>query len=197
MRRFLLPLATLLALTPFAHADTFDDLTITGNGHVLTFTLPSTSSMIEYYRQDNIVFIGGNSGVIDGVAGQRVLAVFRLGSERFYGSFSLSIGTDGYNFFGDYPINATQVPYPDYPFPYYDLVTANLIPGTYQLYTVDYTIGLQTPYTLTITPEAATATPEPSTLALLATGSLRLLTRMRRRTAPAQKHMAQSPQQIT
>jgi hypothetical protein len=75
------------------------------------------------------------------------------------------------------------------PLPYlqYDVVPT-FIPGTYTLYQENnFLLPLSPPvfYTLTITPEAATAaTPEPSTLALLLTGALCLIALAeRRRTA--------------
>ena len=167
-----------------AHADTIDDFTLTGSGHTITYSLPATSSFPGFslfnFFQENA------SATVDGVSGYGVSALHYLP-----GSIPVSLILSVPNsVFGAPALYLRGAPFFSYvtvpasnPFPYlpYDVVPT-FIPGTYTLQSLA-SFGLQpfdppVYYTLTINPESTPApVPEPSSLALLATGTLAVFSR--------------------
>ncbi len=185
-------LAFAFALPTAAHADTLDDFVLTGNGHTYTFSLPSSGlaagdSTFGITTRD-FLYQTAASATVDGAAGYTVTAVF-----FFYSGYVGGHATEGIDI--DQPgsdvgalsaaligapasVGYSVIPNEPLMGPYLGFH----IPGTYDRFTETYNQGyIDTPYTLTITPEATSSPiPEPSTLALLGTGSLALLSRLRR-----------------
>jgi hypothetical protein len=165
----LLPLA--------AHADTIDDFVLTGGGHTISYSLPATSTFpndlsIEFFYESA-------TATIDGVPGYVVRGAYDVIPSGF-ATLQLDVpesifGYPSIQFQGPQLDSYVLVPSnnPDNPFD----IAATFIPGTYSLVGEGMFPPVQSgpplPYTLTITPETATATtPEPSSLALLGTGIL-------------------------
>jgi len=171
----LLPLAAALIHPPVAHADTTDLFTITGD-NTYTFTLPEQFTFAVPLHLVTVP-TQTTTGTIDGVGGK-----------PFDVTFFTNIGSSGESLtFNDItlagPPLISLVSSSGTPGNYFD--TAAIDPGSYRL--IDY--ANSTPkgpdyYYLTITPETTPPTPpavpEPTTLLLLATGTLGLLaTRLR------------------
>ena len=170
-------LASVLVLPLAAHADTIDDLVITGGGHTISYSLPATNVF------PNFEFLYASAiGTIDGVPGYLL--------QQGYASIPAPVGilqlfvpeaVFGYQtimFQGPQILNSVYIPSDD---PFNPInIEATFIPGTYSLIGEGMLPGTlpgpELPYTLTITPQTATAaTPEPSSVALLATGVFSLL----------------------
>ncbi len=174
MRRILLRLATLLALTPFSHATQIDDFVLTSAHHTFTFSLPTPYYIGPTFGHTLVNFPEVATGTIDGVGGYSFGLYFYLSAPRF-GGFDLNVNDtaiyqlQGPSLFGySDPFLTGTFQFTDYPYPAQFLGSPPTIKDG--------------PYTLTITPEApASVTPEPATLMLLATGALGLLTTLRRR----------------
>jgi hypothetical protein len=171
-------LASVLVLPLAAHADTVDDFVLTGGGHTLSYSLPSTTT----FPDDPSVefFTASASTTIDGVPGYAVTGQYDAIPSDI-GTLQLEVpesifGYPAILFQGPQLVSTVFVP-PTDPFSPPNLI-ATFIPGTYELTGAGQSPGsLETgpsaPYTLTITPQTATAmTPEPSSLALMATGLL-------------------------
>jgi hypothetical protein len=176
MRKALFPLALLasaLTIPLTAHADTIDDFVLTGNGESVTFSLPATTEGYILHAHFNSFFESA-PGTIDG-------SPVTLGA-LFYVSFFAG-GLPGTPALGISSTPLTSFPADLYGFIAYTFnevpaqfpnpsdegtVYFTFVPGTYELKDSAFTPGLA--YTLTITPETPTATPEPSTLLLFATG---------------------------
>lgn len=146
-----------------AHADTVDDFVLTGNSHTETWSLPSPDPypIVPYMA---MIFFQ-TTVTTDGVPSTQDV--------DFYESGGLGVGTI---FFGP-PLYSLAGGAPGY-------VDVTFRAGTYDLssYVLGSTGFAYAPFTLTITPEATTAAaPEPSTLALAATGLLGLVPVLRRR----------------
>ena len=188
MRRILLPLALLLVFTPKAHADQIDDFTLTGDGHTIRFSLPATGVTgisLNPPRLSDHYTASITSATVDGIGGYT-----GQGDFRFYatGNGDVALGFSNqdlgrslyfYLYGGESVIGYSSI---NFPGPYSGTADVFFRLGTFDLVTYDFNENPtgRTPYTLTITPEAATA-PEPATLTLLATGALGLLSAVRRR----------------
>jgi len=182
MRKALFTLAlsaSALILPLAAHADTIDDFVLTGNGHTITYSLPATTSFRDYSLFD--FFAETAPTTIDGVT------IVEAGDyySPFFPRVSLILGVPSSTFgspqlylSGPMFINFDFVPASN-PLPYLPFdVVPTFIPGTYTLHQENnFLLPLDPPvlYTLTITPEASAATPEPSSVALLMTGVLGLI----------------------
>ncbi len=187
MYRFLFGLAALvsaLILPLNASADTIDDFVLTGGGHTITYSLPSTTIFQYCFSCD--FFYMYLTGTIDGVPGYQLTEGY--GYDAIAGDLHLRLpdsifGYDSMLFQGPNLITTTLVLSSDPmdPFDRYNYAIT-FIPGTYSLVGA----GMQTfpykppgpdlPFTMTITPQTETAaTPEPPSLTLLATGLFGLL----------------------
>ncbi|MDQ2832974.1 MAG: PEP-CTERM sorting domain-containing protein [Acidobacteriota bacterium] len=168
-------LASAVALPRLAHADVIDDFVLTGHGNLITFSLPASppgnhltcptgivtaclpGSQTAFYLSAEVTTNGVTSN--DGLA-------FPTG--RFFGGgLSGNIGPDP----GEVSYSGLQLFEPD-------AANPTFLTGTFSVYysVIHSSNPADTDYTLTITPEVASAaTPEPASLALLATGALGLL----------------------
>jgi hypothetical protein len=186
---FTLPLiASALTIPLTAHADTIDDFTLSGQGHTLTYSLPSTTTFPEHPHINS--FNESSPAAVDGVSGYFEYSTYYPPSypaptfEIFVDSppFAPVIELGGSQFV-DFQYLPANNPYPYYP---YDVV-ATFIPGTYNLLelgAVLHPIVPPVPYTLTIAQETTpSAVPEPSTIALFGTGVLGLLLFVRMKSA--------------
>lgn len=173
-------LASILILPLTAHADTIDDFLLTGGGHTISYSLPASITIPD---SPSIEFAYAYAtATIDGVPGYSLLGGYDAIASPI-GDLQLFVpqAISGYStilFQGPFFMTTELVPSDD-PFNPFSIV-ATFTPGTYSLigngYSSPSEIGPDVPYTLTIAPQTATAvTPEPSTLALLATGILGLV----------------------
>ena len=176
MPRLLLPLALLVLLSPLARADAIDDFTFTTSAHTFTFSLPAL--IPDFYPPgypppgphvgiDN--YVTSATGDVDGVGGHLFALDFGTSVSPFPYGFNLTVdgAAASYQASGPHLVSGPLTDFPTGTFSYTDYP----IPQPNQI--------REGPYTLTITPVAATA-PEPSSLVLLLTGaggSLGLLTR--------------------
>jgi len=180
MRKALFPLALLasaLTIPLTAHADTIDDFVLTGEGHTITYSLPNSAIVMDHPH--GVILFASAPTTIDGVSGYNEggdYYVPRLPLPSFILSVPSSIDGGSLTLYGQnileisqvIPVSNPSVSHPD------DLLVA-FVPGTYNLTLFNSgSPNPPTPYTLTITAESA-ATPEPSSLILLATGSFCLL----------------------
>ena len=188
MRKALFTLALLASaftLPLTAHADTIDDFVLTGDGHTITFSAPAIYSAPNPSHMVTATLPDIASSV-NGVGGYSLFISFWLPSWPFRSGLgfeitpSLSTGVPGV--FSDYELAG-----PDLiellPGTTPTFTVAEFLPGTYSLSTFfvipQNTVG-GIPFTLTITPEAA-STPEPSTLLFCATGMMGIAGAIRRR----------------
>jgi PEP-CTERM motif len=173
-------LVPILTLPLTAHADTIDDFLLTGGGHTISYSLPSSITIPD---SPSIEFAYATaSATIDGVPGYSLLGGYDAIASSI-GDLQLFVpqAIFGYStilFQGPFFMTTELVPSDD-PFNPFNIV-ATFTPGTYSLigngYSSPLEIGPDVPYTLSITPQTATAvTPEPSTLILFATGVFGLL----------------------
>jgi hypothetical protein len=164
-------LASAFTLPLTAHADTIDDFVLTGNGTTATFSLPASPP------GNPLTCPPGNTACLPG-------------SETSF-SVSTLVTTDGISseegitfptgrFFGGLligpPIERFQGAQLFEP----DAANPTFLTGTFILDPIFSTSAVATHYTLTITPETSTPTPEPSGIFLFATGALGLIAFARR-----------------
>jgi hypothetical protein len=171
-------LASILAAPLAAHADAIDDFGLTGAGHTISYSLPATNTFPDYSVFDFLQVSAPST--VDGVSGYVEYGSYSLFSGAF-ASILLSVPQNVFGFStldldGLVVANFVLVPATDpsqYP-PY--KVVATFTPGTYSFQGSNSFDPLSIDsYTLTITPETATAmTPEPPSLTLMATGALGL-----------------------
>lgn len=186
MRQLLRSLFFLSAavIPTLAHADGIDDFVLTGDGHTFRFSLPATGvAGVQNGQVRGFYFPPSTSVTVDGAGGYMSSALFRFDSFTFpRAEFNFSNPNLGSSF--NYALYGSQLIGYTLPEQFGGLATVFYFHGTFDLATYDFNagpIGI-TPFTLTITPEASnTVTPEPTTLTLLATGSLGVLTSLRRR----------------
>jgi hypothetical protein len=167
-------LAACLITRP-AHASTLDDFTLVGEGHTITFSLPDSTTIQDH---PHIVSLGADAAAtIDGVSGYTEAGTFFL---PFLNppsmTFTVPSTIDGgeLTLYGQYLLSFIIIPISDPSEFHPDDILTTFVPGTYSL-TENSVFFPSAPYTLTITPEVTSATPEPASLTLLATGSLSLL----------------------
>lgn len=176
-------LASVLALPLTAHADTVDDFVLTGGGHTISYSLPASTTFvdglsIEYFSAIANETIDGVPGYVEG--GQYDAIPSLSATLQLFVPETI-FGFSAIQFQGPLLTSYIIVPSTDPVNPFN--VVATFIPGAYDLlgqgvsfYPSLTNIGPPVPYTLTITPQTATATtPEPPSWALLATGIFGLL----------------------
>jgi PEP-CTERM motif len=182
--RYLLPKLLVLAATALpiaAHADTLDATLIDGS-HTFTFTLPSPYTFPDQLHLVAIPTIR-TTGTADGVSGQTFDVTFYTGSvPGFLGFQSVTInelfGTQ-YVLYGASLISPLYQPPPGTP-PGTDTVLIDT--GSFTLLDFQRSSAAGPYYVqLIITPQSAT--PEPSTLLLFATGMMGIAGAIRRRMA--------------
>jgi len=175
-------LASVLALPLAAHADTLDDFVLTGGGHTITYSLPSTFTFPD---DPSVEFFSATAtgATIDGVSGYTVPGQYDAIPSQT-GTLQLDVpesifGYPSILFQGPQLDSTAFVPSGDPNNPLN--IVATFLPGTYDLIGAGQSpgsLGEGNPvaYTLTIAPQTATAmTPEPSSLVLLATGIFGLI----------------------
>lgn len=172
-------IASVLALPLAAHADTIDDFVLTGGGQTITYSLPATSSypdfdLFNFFSESAPTKVNGTS--VGVVAGDYYVLAFDPSAPALVLNVADMAGNPALILTGPQLFSFVSVPASN-PLPYlpYDIVPT-FTPGTYTLQDVGSPFSFPSspiPYTLTITPETATATtPEPSSLLLLVTGLL-------------------------
>ncbi len=179
----LLLFAASTALTPLAHADAIDDFVLTGDGHTFRFSLPANGTAGAQNGQVRGFYFSGNTdATVDGVGGYTANGLFRFDSFSYpRAEFNFSNPNLGSSF--AYALYGPQLVLYTLPPDGYGLANVFYNIGSFDYATSPYTPPYQQlSFTLTVTPEASpTVTPEPATLALLATGALGLFTRIRSR----------------
>jgi hypothetical protein len=177
--RYLLPKLLVLAATSLpvaAHADTLDATLIDGS-HIFTFTLPSPYSFPDQLHLVAIPTIT-TTGTADGVNGQIFDVTFFTGiGTSFESVFIAGLAGPPYELYG--PVLISPGSNPSAP-PNY--LTAVIDTGSFTLLDLERSSAAG-PYfvNLTITPQSAT--PEPSTLLLFATGMMGIIGVIGRRAA--------------
>jgi PEP-CTERM motif len=178
-------LASAFTLPLTAHADTIDDFVLTGNGEIVTFSLPATGVYTLHEHFDS--FSPSGPGTINGAPATVDPTFYVQYFESVPQAPALTIGSVPQSnipsLYGSIPYSWFVVP-AQFPNPS-DEGTFNVtfVPGTYQLTNTGLFFPPPTPlqFTLTITPETSTATPEPASLTLLATGAIGLISVAARR----------------
>jgi hypothetical protein len=186
-------LASALFLPRIAQADTIDDFVLTGGGNIITFsapasfTVPNHPHLVSASLANLATSVNGLSGYSSNLNFYLSFEVGRGGLDFF---ITPSIFGGGPGTSTDYTLTGPDVA---------SLVIPNLdpqatvifLPGTYSLPQFFNGIPQNTQggilFTLTITPEAASTTPEPSTFVLLGTGVLGLTSLARRRLIHARR----------
>lgn len=175
-------LASALAAPRTAAADVIDDFTIVGNGVDITFSLPATNvvDVLQSYNHWYATF----PEISNGVSQVGSLSIWFESTSCLGDQQSYLAGVRLCSYYPGLWTLEAFVPFlpPQPPPAYAGYAVINWNPGTYldtdfldPIGSCPYVGSSQCTYpqyTITITPEAATvgATPEPGTLALLATG---------------------------
>ena len=178
----LLASASILPLA--AHADTVDIMTVTGNGHTWTFDFPSIETFT--YPANLPLFVPGLAPLSATLDGASIAPgeVFFHNFQNISGTFGQILTPSG----GLLDVLSVTGPYPDpaNPFQSYYAYTSTLFTGSIPgIEVVSGPNGQSViPFTITVEQQSATATPEPSSLALLTTGFLGFAGLIKRRIAP-------------
>lgn len=179
-------LLTASALPLAAHADTVDIMAVTGNGHTYTFDFPTIETFT--YPTNLAQFIPGFTPLSETIDGASVTP-----TEIF-----IHVGVNMSGPFGTLsPANVLDIlsnsgPYTDPTMlQTYDIYTATFILGSTISYGTAFNDGVVTypVYDISIRQEDVTATPEPSSLILLATTVVGFAAFARRRSVLFRRHL--------
>lgn len=164
-----------LANSP-AHATGIDNFTLVGEGHIYTYSLPDSAVINDH--QHGVTWDLTASTTIDGVSGYTTTGQYyvpRLSLPSMILHLPSSTDQAQLVLWGPEVVRATVIPI-DNPIPvtHPDDLFVTFVPGTYQ-FTESKLIPRPGPaFTLTIAADTS-ATPEPSSLILLATGCLSVI----------------------
>jgi hypothetical protein len=160
-------LASAFALPLAVHADTIDDFVLTGGGHTITFSLPASPPnvfpVLVMGGPATAGFFIGDSVTVDG---QTVQGFFQFVNDFAGESAGLDVDAlDNSDYYVGALLYSGSSSHPTF------------LTGSFSLELFDFRVFPPfIDYTLTITPEASTTgIPEPSSLALLTTGTLGLI----------------------
>jgi hypothetical protein len=165
-----------ISLPIAAHADTLD-ATLTGDSHTYTFTLPTPYSFPDQLHLVTLPTLQ-TTGTADGISGHTFDITFFTGIGTSGNSLIFDeLGGTAFTLLGPPLVS----PLPPTGAPPNQIDNAAIATGSFVL-TEFSTQGLPIRFNLTIAPQAASSsTPEPSTLVLLATGTLGILCLARQR----------------
>lgn len=166
MRRALLLLLALALVPRPAHADPMDQITFVGDGDTIQFLVPaSTTGPDDLINSDFNPVV--SDATVNGVPGDVGVGIVYNIICGICPGILLNANSQIYTL---YLPDLYQLTYPSS-----TTETFTFVPGTYDTAEEAINVYGDVPFTITIAPEAATATPEPPSLWLLATGVLGLL----------------------
>ena len=171
-------LSSALTLPQTAHADTIDDFVVSGDGHIITFSLPATFTAVDSTHLVSVNFTDITSSV-DNVSGYSAFITTYVTPGFFRSGIDLALTPPVPGSVLSYQLNGANLT--QFVSETQNIITFEFSPGMYSLSTfiAPMTPG-GIPFTVTITPESA-STPEPSTFTLLGTGLIGAIAAFRRR----------------
>jgi PEP-CTERM motif len=178
-RLFVVVLLLSVSTVPLiAHADTIDDFTLQGDGHTITYSLPSSINFPNFNLFN--FFSASAPATLDGTTSFTAFGEYY--DTEIFPEISLLLSVPS-SVFGTSTLDLLGAPFIDFDLTSPTTGIATFVPGSYALSsfsTPSQPVAPPVPFTLTITEETA-STPEPSTLVFLTTGLIGGLGALRRR----------------